>query len=532
MLTDSDLLRRYVDDADQPSFAELVERHLRIVFNAALRRVNGNRALAEEATQLVFSQLAAKTPRLVNHPSLLAWLYTSTRYAATVLIRREQRIAARQHSAAAMPIQDNDGPNWETLRPFIDESIDRLSRQHRQAVLLRYFAGKSYAEIGAEMHLSENAARKCVDRAIEKLRRQFAGRGITTSASAFGLALSVATVNAATPPLAATIAATATASAGAAHGTLVGTLISFMTASKLSSTAAVILALIAMSGFGTGVILWSQAQDRERQQLDALNAQALALHARLQGRARTPKRADRAATAAAASDQTSAKDDFMQKQYRLTYVLATDPAYAPIREQEYRLKFLHEYGAFITSRHLSPEKVEALRRSLTSYYQAIRVHTAEMLIDPGKMKAVRGVLAADEKALFESLSPAFPADEQADIRRCFAAQQMVPTARAIGQVLEFSGAPLDRVQELALAMITSETAAQSKSAPPERQKQFDEVDPVTGLSPQDRNLLDDAAAFMSEEQLKQYENYLRVDHARYVALQRARELYEQSHPGT
>lgn len=85
---------------------------------------------------------------------------------------------------------------------------------------------------------------------------------------------------------------------------------------------------------------------------------------------------------------------------------------------------------------------------------------------------------------------------------------------------------------LALATITNERAAEWNSAPRERRKQLDAVDGVTGLSLEDRNLLDDAAAFMTPEQLKVYENCLRVEHLKSTALQRARELYNQSHPGS
>jgi hypothetical protein len=46
---------------------------------------------------------------------------------------------------------------------------------------LRYFEAKSLHEIGEELGCSEEAARKRVDRAVEKLRRHFGGRNALTT---------------------------------------------------------------------------------------------------------------------------------------------------------------------------------------------------------------------------------------------------------------------------------------------------------------------------------------------------------------
>ena len=44
---DSELLRRYTEEGSAPAFEELTRRHLDHVFSAALRRVNGDHALAD-----------------------------------------------------------------------------------------------------------------------------------------------------------------------------------------------------------------------------------------------------------------------------------------------------------------------------------------------------------------------------------------------------------------------------------------------------------------------------------------------------
>ena len=83
----SELLRGYVESRSEAAFAELVQRHLNMVYFAALRRTGGNRPLAEDVTQQVFSAIAQKAAALAGHRSLTGWLYTTTRYIAAKSMR-------------------------------------------------------------------------------------------------------------------------------------------------------------------------------------------------------------------------------------------------------------------------------------------------------------------------------------------------------------------------------------------------------------------------------------------------------------
>ena len=84
MTTDDDieLLRRYVTERSEAAFTDLVQRHIDLVYSAALRQVSGDVAAAQDVTQAVFADLARKASRLGRHTSLTGWLYTSTRCAA------------------------------------------------------------------------------------------------------------------------------------------------------------------------------------------------------------------------------------------------------------------------------------------------------------------------------------------------------------------------------------------------------------------------------------------------------------------
>jgi DNA-directed RNA polymerase specialized sigma24 family protein len=72
--TDTDLLRRYVQDGSEKAFTEFVQRHLGLVYRVALRKSGGNRPLAEDVAQRVFTLVTRKAAVLTNHQTLFGWL--------------------------------------------------------------------------------------------------------------------------------------------------------------------------------------------------------------------------------------------------------------------------------------------------------------------------------------------------------------------------------------------------------------------------------------------------------------------------
>lgn len=218
-MEDADLLRRYADHADQAAFAELVARRLPLVYSAAVRQVGDDAHLARDVAQSVFVDLARKAAVLAKRPVLTGWLYTSTGYASAKAVRAEQRRRRREREAQLMEDLTRDaGPeaDWDALRPVIDAALGELGEGDREAVLLRFFENRGFAEIGQRLRLGENGARMRVERALDKLHGALARRGIRSSAAALGAALGAHAVVAAPSGLAATIAAAAPASAGAA----------------------------------------------------------------------------------------------------------------------------------------------------------------------------------------------------------------------------------------------------------------------------------------------------------------------------
>ena len=69
--------------------------------------------------------------------------------------------------------------DWERVRPVLDDAMRDLAAADREAVLLRFFEQRPFAEIGAALNVTDDAARMRVDRALEKLRALLARRAFT-----------------------------------------------------------------------------------------------------------------------------------------------------------------------------------------------------------------------------------------------------------------------------------------------------------------------------------------------------------------
>lgn len=219
---DAELLRRYAEQKDQAAFAELVRQNLPLVYRCACRSLDGDTSRAQDVAQEVFVDLARKAAALARHPALAAWLHTTTRYTAAGVRRGEHRRQQRHEEVRNMHEIESSGPSeprWERLQPVIDDALASLKEADREAVLLRFFAEKTHAEIGSRLGLAEDAARMRVERALEKLRAQLVRRGIVSAGAALGAALAGQGALAVPAGLAAGITQTALSATVAVAGT-------------------------------------------------------------------------------------------------------------------------------------------------------------------------------------------------------------------------------------------------------------------------------------------------------------------------
>lgn len=214
--SDAELLQRYVDARAEDALAELVRRHVDLVYSAALRQTGGDAHFAQDVVQLVFVDFVRKAGQLRGHVTLTGWLYTSTRFAASKVVRGEQRRKARETEAYLMSDTNSGSAPPVDLRPVLDDAMHDLSDRDRETILWRFFERLPLAEIGRRLGVSQNAATKTVERALDRLRASFARRGITSSGAALAVALADQAVTAAPAGLANSITASLAAGTAAA----------------------------------------------------------------------------------------------------------------------------------------------------------------------------------------------------------------------------------------------------------------------------------------------------------------------------
>jgi RNA polymerase sigma factor (sigma-70 family) len=231
-LTDQQLLRDYAERRSEAAFAELVRRHVDLVYSAAVRMVH-DAHLAEDVTQGVFVAFAQNARQLTERPVLAGWLHRTAQNIAANAVRTEVRRRVREQEAAAMNEIFATGPDavWEQIASQLDAALGELGEADRDALLLRYFQRKSAHEIAQMLGISDEAAQKRVSRAVERLREFFAQRGVTVGASGLVAVITANAVQAAPVGLAITISSAAFASVATAGGTL--TLLKLMTTTKL-----------------------------------------------------------------------------------------------------------------------------------------------------------------------------------------------------------------------------------------------------------------------------------------------------------
>lgn len=217
--SDVQLLRDYAEGGHEAAFRELVERYAGLVYAGALRQV-ASPDLARDIAQSVFTDLARKARLLVDQTAgdrpLAGWLHRSTRYAALNHGRdSRRRIANERQAMEQLIINSETAPAWENIRPLLDEALDSLDEDDREALLLRYFKNQDFRAVGLALGVSDDTAQKRVSRAVERLRDYFSRRNVTIGAGTLTALLAANAVQAVPAGLAAAFAATALAGTGA-----------------------------------------------------------------------------------------------------------------------------------------------------------------------------------------------------------------------------------------------------------------------------------------------------------------------------
>lgn len=401
MSDDAALLRLYAEEKSEAAFTELVHRHIDLVYAAALRRT-GDAHRAQDVTQQVFATLARNARSLARHAVLGAWLHTATRNAALNLMISEQRRTARERMAMALETaggSDSHHIDWQKLRPLLDAAIDELPAMDRAAVVAHFLEHRSFAEVGAALNLSADAARMRVHRALEKLHALLARRGISSTGAALGLALTQEAVVAAPTGLATSVVAgalTEVANAGALGG-----ITAFMTATKTT----IALGILAVAATVTALYQTQLARgaaialDASRNDLAALRREETTLSAQTRAeedalaaaKAAARETVARTAAAEAANNQAAAQAAALEKQkaadQALQQFLAADPELQELKRQHRLQASVRLLLPFALSLDMTPGELEQVAAEFNRWGPVyLPIHPANLEGMPSRLK--------------------------------------------------------------------------------------------------------------------------------------------------
>jgi RNA polymerase sigma factor (sigma-70 family) len=167
---DQQLLAQYAQDRSSAAFGEIVHRYADLVYSSARRQLHDTHE-AEDVTQAVFILLTQKAAGIRG--PLAGWLLLSTHYCCKNAIRTTQRRTFHEQQAADMKTEiltQSDDTQWNDIKGSVDSALLRLKRGDRDAIALRYLRGMNLRQVGIALGIGEDAARKRVERGMQRLR--------------------------------------------------------------------------------------------------------------------------------------------------------------------------------------------------------------------------------------------------------------------------------------------------------------------------------------------------------------------------
>jgi RNA polymerase sigma-70 factor (ECF subfamily) len=161
---------RRLQDGDSAAWARFYDEHYEAIWRYAAVRT-GSRDLADDVAAQVFLDAVRGIGRYrPQGKPIVAWLYGIARNQASKHVRRQRREPqAADIEPAYAGFEDG---TLDTLA--LGRALRALTKDQRNVVALRYYAGRSTAEIAAALGKSEKAVYSLEARALAALKGQLA----------------------------------------------------------------------------------------------------------------------------------------------------------------------------------------------------------------------------------------------------------------------------------------------------------------------------------------------------------------------
>lgn len=177
-MNDAELLARYLEEQSEHAFADLVARHIDLVYATALRQI-GDPHAAQDVTQGVFCLLLKKADGLKRTANLAGWLHRAACWKSSEHLRAQRRRHFHEHASTLQnTLVSTSTPNadpWAEIAPVLDSTLDQLDEADRELILMRFYNRLPLKQIGGQLQIGEDAARMRLQRALGRLRQKLAG---------------------------------------------------------------------------------------------------------------------------------------------------------------------------------------------------------------------------------------------------------------------------------------------------------------------------------------------------------------------
>src|SRR5579875_4126287 len=169
LLSDQQLLQRFLHERSEASFAALVARHGPMVLSVC-RRILQHAQDAEDAFQATFLVLARKAGSIRKQTSLGSWLHGVAYHSAECLrAKTKRRTAHERRLNAPPPGEAMDDITWRELRSVLDEELRSLPEKYRAPLVLCYLEGRTQDEAARQLGWSKNTFRRRLESARNAL---------------------------------------------------------------------------------------------------------------------------------------------------------------------------------------------------------------------------------------------------------------------------------------------------------------------------------------------------------------------------